>query len=208
MYSECGSTIMEKKPDIDNVRVSPLEDKTAVQTIGDSFDSFFNFKYQNDCKDEIACTLLAAGCKSPYSGNLETKKDPVTKNWPLTTKPGLTAPLWKETLCVRCQATASAGLHDNFHVSSTKCGAVLVNTPNHFDSKEISFSEQSQEIVTDAASFWENKGDDSCKIEKCTLKASGCTDAYSGGKLKMSTAAPFKVESLTSKEAFVETVCI
>ena len=30
MYSECGSTIMVKNSDIDNVRVSPLEDKTAV----------------------------------------------------------------------------------------------------------------------------------------------------------------------------------
>jgi hypothetical protein len=58
MLSQCGSTIMARKNEIDHVRVSPLEDKTAVNTISaDTFHTFFKFQYENQCQDKIVCEL-------------------------------------------------------------------------------------------------------------------------------------------------------
>lgn len=83
MMSECGSTIMTRKNEIDHKRVSPLEDATAVNVIAaDTFHTFFQFQYENQCQDKIVCELRAQGCLSPYTGTyLEIVKDTDTGKW-------------------------------------------------------------------------------------------------------------------------------
>ena len=70
MMSECGSTIIVKKNEIDHICVSPLEDKSAATVIqADTFYAFFKFKYENKCLDKIKCSLKKKGCATAYTGS-------------------------------------------------------------------------------------------------------------------------------------------
>ena len=64
-------------------------------------------------------------------------------------------------------------------------------------------------VLMDSNTFFKNSNKKDCEINKCEIKAKGCKDPYTGGKMKFDSVYPFDLKVVNSNKAgWRETVCI
>jgi len=108
---------------------------------------------------------------------------------------------YDEVLCIMCaNAAGSTTQHDNWRVHQVRnCATALVGATqgSPVPNKIINFVDNAAlvEQAAGSASFFTNPFNGECGvITACSIKAAGCTDAYTGDKLSI-TSNTGKVES-------------
>jgi hypothetical protein len=175
-------------------------------------ETFFVNQNPVDCP-VTGCSLLASGCGSAFASTEVTMA--VTTPWAITATRNTPAG-YVRSACIQCTNDNYGGTYDTtssgtYIVTQTKVDCT--STMTHLSTATLShtWNYNTAGAYTDsmASDYFTNSDTTYCKMTACIIKSSGCSSAYSGSEVIISSAWPFALTSTRStKIGYSVSICV
>jgi hypothetical protein len=155
---------------------------------------------QSSACDPTTCTLWGVGCSSAYSSVYPSGKITMAGSspWGFTSVKNVMAG-WSEYICLKCTNGQQTINYDSIVIKqdAVNCYTTL-SAPSTLPTNPLTIayaSSPTTQTIGTWSTFAQNSDTSGCPVTSCSIKAIGCSGAYTGSYLTITGSPPTTISA-------------